>query len=98
MWKTTVQNLPITALTGQARAQGNVAAQKALQHVMMYTVTTAFSAGAKTTGWRMGGAKNGRFGPFSSFFTTNFADTYHVLTQVLAQSAFGLLAGALSTS
>ena len=30
---------------------------------------------------------NERFGPFSSFFTTNFADTYHVLTQVLAQGA-----------
>ena len=31
---------------------------------------------------------NDRFGPFSAFFTTNFADTYHVLTQVLAQGAF----------
>jgi hypothetical protein len=31
---------------------------------------------------------NERFGPFSAFFTTNFADTYHVLTQVLAQGAF----------
>ena len=25
---------------------------------------------------------------FSTFFTTNFADTYHVLTEVLAQGAF----------
>ena len=31
---------------------------------------------------------NERFGPFSFFFTTNFADTYHVLTQVIAQGAF----------
>ena len=31
---------------------------------------------------------NERFGSFSTFFTTNFADTYHVLTQVLAQGAF----------
>ena len=31
---------------------------------------------------------NERFGPFVAFFTANFADTYHVLTQVLAQGAF----------
>ena len=35
----------------------------------------------------MGQTMNERFGAFSSFFTTNFADTYHVLTQVLAQGA-----------
>ena len=31
---------------------------------------------------------NLRFGPFSVFFTTHFADTYHVLTTVLEQGAF----------
>ena len=36
----------------------------------------------------MGQAMNERFGPFAAFFTANFADTYHVLTQVLAQGAF----------
>ena len=30
---------------------------------------------------------NLRFGPFSSFFTTNFADTYNPLTVVLHQGA-----------
>ena len=36
----------------------------------------------------MAQAMNDKFGLFSTFFTTNFADTYHVLTQVLAQGAF----------
>ena len=62
--------------------------QKTLQHVLLHTATTAFSEGAKTTFRHMGQAMNERFGPFSSFFTTNFADTYHVLTQVLAQGAY----------
>ena len=53
--------------------------QKTLQHVLMHTATTAFSEGAKTTFRHMGQAMNERFGPFSSFFTTNFADAYHVL-------------------
>ena len=83
-----IQNVPITALISQAKAQGCVAVQKTLQHVLMHTATTAFSEGAKTTFRHMGGAMNDRFGPFSTFFTTNFADTYHVLTEVLAQGAF----------
>ena len=36
----------------------------------------------------MGQALNDSFGPFSAFFTSNSADTYHVLAQVLAQGAF----------
>ena len=80
--------MPITTLISQAKAQGNAAVQRTLQHVLMHTATTAFSEGAKTTFRHMGQAMNDRFGPFSTFFTTNFADTYHVLTQVLTQGAF----------
>ena len=86
--KAALQNVPITTLISQARAQGSEKVQKTLQHVLMHTATTAFSEGAKTTFRHMGQAMNERFGPFSSFFTTNFADTYHVLTQVIAQGAF----------
>ena len=86
--KVALENVPITTLISQARAQGAEAVQKRLQHVLMHTATTAFSEGAKTTFRHMGQAMNERFGPFSSFFTTNFADTYHVLTQVIAQGAF----------
>ena len=87
MQKAAIQNVPITTLIHQARAQGAVAVQKTLQHVLMHTATTAFSEGAKTTFRHMGQAMNERFGPFSTFFTTNFADTYSVLTVVLAQGA-----------
>ena len=80
--KAAIQNVPITSLISQAKAQGCVAVQRTLQHVLMHTATTAFSEGAKTTFRHMGGAMNERFGPFSAFFTTNFPDTYHVLTQV----------------
>ena len=83
-----IHNVPITTLISQAKAQGNAAVQRTLQHVLMHTATTAFSEGAKTTFRHMGQAMNDRFGPFSTFFTTNFADTYHVLTQVIAQGAF----------
>ncbi len=83
-----MQNVPIATLIAQARASGNVAVQRTLQHVLMHTTTTAFSEGSKTTFRQCGQALNERFGPFSSFFTTNFADTYHVLTQVIAQGAF----------
>ena len=82
MQKSALQNVPITTLISQARAQGSVAVQKTLQHVLLHTATTAFSEGAKTTFRHMGQVMNERFGPFSSFFTTNFADTYHVMTQV----------------
>jgi len=88
MQKAALQNVPITTLISQARAQGAVPVQKTLQHVLMHTATTAFSEGAKTTFRHMGQAMNERLGPFSTFFTTNFADTYHVLNQVLSQGAF----------
>ena len=83
-----IHNVPISTLISEAKAQGNAAVQRTLQHVLMHTATTAFSEGAKTTFRHMGQAMNDRFGPFSAFFTTNFADAYHVLTQVLAQGAF----------
>ena len=86
--KAALQNVPITTLISQARSQGAEAVQKTSQHVLMHTATTAFSEGAKTTFQHMGRAMHERFGPFSSFFTTNFADTYHVLNQVIAQGAF----------
>ena len=70
MQKSALQNVPITTLISQARAQGAVAVQKTLQHVLLHTATTAFSEGAKTTFRHMGQAMNERFGPFSSFFTT----------------------------
>ena len=44
-----MQKVPITTLISQAKAQGNVAVQRTLQHVLMHTATTAFSEGAKTT-------------------------------------------------
>ena len=62
--------------------------QRTLQHALMHTTTTALSKGAKTTSRHVGQAMNDRFGAFSAFFTSKFADTYHVLTQVLAQGAF----------
>ena len=86
--KSSLHNALITTLISQARAQGAEKVQKTLQHVLMHTATTAFSKGAKTTFRHMGQAMNERFGPFSCFFTANFADTYHVLTQVIAQGAF----------
>ena len=67
MRKAALQNMPITTLISQAKAQGAVAVQKPQQHVLMHTATTAFSEGAKTTFRHMGQAKNERFGPFSVF-------------------------------
>ena len=80
--KAAIQNVPITSLISAAHAEGCMEVHKTLQHVLMHTATVAFSEGAKTTFRHMGGAMNERFGPFTTFFTTNFADTYHVLTQV----------------
>ena len=85
--KATLQNTSITELIGQARAQGATAVQKTLQHVLMHTANAPMTEGNKVIIRHMGQTMNERFGPFSSFFTTNFADTYHVLTQVLAQGA-----------
>ena len=89
--KATLQNTSITELIGQARAQGATAVQKTLQHVLMHTANAPMTEGNKVIIQHMGQTMNERFGPFSSFSTTNFADTYHVLTQVLAQGAGGPL-------
>ena len=85
--KASLQNTSITGLIAQARAQGATAVQKTLQHVLMHTANAPMIEGNKVVIRHMGQTMNERFGPFSSFFTTNFADTYHVLTQVLAQGA-----------
>ena len=83
-----LQNTSITGLISQARAQGATAVQKTLNHVLMHTASAPMTEGNNIVIRHMGQAMNERFGPFSAFFTTNFADTYHVLTQVLAQGAF----------
>ena len=88
MQKAALQNTSITGLISQARAQGATPVQKTLQHVLMHTANAPMTEGSKVVIRHMGQAMNERFGPFSAFFTTNFADTYHVLTQVLAQGAF----------
>jgi hypothetical protein len=88
MQKAALQNTFITGLISQARAQGATAVQKTLQHVLMHTTNAPMTEGSKVVIRHMGQAMNERFGPFSAFFTANFADTYHLLTQVLAQGAF----------
>jgi len=88
MQKAALKNTSITGLISEARAQGATAVQKTLQHVLMHTANAPMTEGNKIVIRHMGQAMNERFGPFSAFFTTNFADTYHVLTQVLAQGAF----------
>ena len=55
--------------------------------MLMHTASAPLTEGNKQAIRHMGQALNNRFGPFSSFFTTNVADTYHVLTKVLAQGA-----------
>ena len=86
--KAALQNTSITGLISEASAQGATAVQKTLQHVLMHTANAPMTEGNKIVIRHMGQAMNERFGPFSAFFTTNFADTYHVFTQVLAQGAF----------
>ena len=88
MQKAALQNTSIIGLISQARAQGATAVQKTLQRVLMRTAHAPMTEGNKTITRHMGQAMSDRFGPFSAFFTTNFADTYHALTQVLAQGAF----------
>ena len=56
--------------------------------MLMHTANAPMTDGNNMAIRHMGQAMNLRFGPFSSFFTSNFADTYHVLTKVLAQGAF----------
>ena len=86
--KAAMQNTSITGLISEAKAQGATAVQKTLQHVLMHTASAPMTEGNKIVIRHMGQAANERLGPFSAFFTTNFADTYHVLTKVLAQGAF----------
>ena len=88
MQKAALQNTSIIGLISRARARGATAVQKTLQHVLMHTANAPMTEGNKTIIRQMGQAMNDRFGPFSALFTTNFADRYHVLTQVLAQGAF----------
>ena len=87
MQNAALRNMSIAELIGRARDQNATAVQKTLQHVLMHTANAPMTEGHKVVIRHMGQAMNQRFGPFSSFFTTNFADTYHVLTQVLAQGA-----------
>ena len=82
-----MQNTSITGLISAARQQGAVAVQKTLHHMLMHTASAPLTEGNKQTIRHMGQALNTRFGAFGAFFTTNFADTYHVLTKVLAQGA-----------
>ena len=82
-----LQNTSITGLISAAKQQGAVAVQKTLHHMLMLTASAPMTEGNKQAIRHMGQAMNLRFGPFASFFTTNFADTYHVMTKVLAQGA-----------
>ena len=80
-----LQNTSITGLISAARQQGAVAVQKTLHHMLMHTASAPLTEGNKQAIRHMGQALNTRFGPFNTFFTTNFPDTYHVITRVLAQ-------------
>ena len=89
--KAAMQSTSITGLIGAAKAQAATAVQKTLQHLLMHTANAPMTEGSKITICHMCQAMNERFGPFAAFFTANFADTYHVLTEILAQGAFELL-------
>ena len=86
--KAALQNTSIAGLVGPARAQGAIAVQQTLQHVLMHIANAPMTERNKTTIRHMGQAMHDRAGPSSAFFATNFADRYHVLTQVLAEGAF----------
>ena len=77
----------VPALIAAAKQQKMPGVQKVLQHLLMHTTNVAMTEGNKMTIRHRGQAMNLRFGPFSSFFTTNFADTYNPLTVVLHQGA-----------
>ena len=80
--------MSITGLISAAKAQGATSVQKPLQQALMHTANAPMTEGSKITLRHMGQTLNERFGPFAAFFTANFADTYHVLMQVLAHGAF----------
>ena len=82
------QNMSIIGLISAAKAQGATAVPKTLQHLLVHTANAPMTEGSKITIRHMSQAMNERVGPFAALFTANFADTYHVLTQVLAQGAF----------
>ena len=88
MQQAALKNTSITDLISCARHQGATAVQKTLQHMLMHTANAPMTEGYKMAIRHTGQAMNTSFGPFSSFFTCNFADTYHVLTKVLSQGAF----------
>ena len=83
-----LQHSSMTALVAAAGQEGIVSVQKTLQHMLMCTASAPMTEGNKMTIRHMGQAMNARFGPFSAFYTCNFADTYHPLTVALAQGAF----------
>ena len=82
-----LQNTSLTSLIGNAKSRGATNVQKTLQHLLMHTANAPFTEGYKMGFRHLGHAMNHRFGAFSSFFTSNFADTYHVMTKVLEQGA-----------
>ena len=73
-----------TGLISEAKAQGATAVHNTPQHVLMHTASARMTKATKIVIRHMGQAANERLVPFSAFFTTNFADTCHVLTKVLA--------------
>ena len=85
--KDAMQGASIPALISAAKQQAMPGVQKVLQHFLMHTTNVAMTEGNKMAIRHIGQAMNLRFGPFSSFFTTNFADTYNPLTVVLHQGA-----------
>jgi len=82
-----MQGANVAGLISAAKQQEMPGVQKVLQHLLMHTTNVAMTEGNKMTIRHMGQAMNLRCGPFSSFFTTNFADTYNPLTVVLHQGA-----------
>ena len=82
-----MQGASVPALIAAAKQQKLPGVQKVLQHLLMHTANVAMTEGNKMTIRHRGQAMNLRFGPFSSFFTSNFADTYNALTVVLHQGA-----------
>ena len=85
--KDALQGGNIPALISAAKQQAMPGVQKVLQHMLLHTSNVAMTQGNKMILRHMGQSMNVRFGPFSSFFTSNFADTYNPFTVVLNQGA-----------
>ena len=83
--KAVLRNTPVTELIGQAKHQGVTAVHHTLQHILMHATNTPMTEGNIVVIRHIGQTMHQRFGSCSSFFTTNFTDTYHVFTQVLTQ-------------